>query len=204
MSEEFLVNKINKFEYSNGIAFDIGANIGDYSLILAQKFSTVYAFEPHPVNVKIITDRQKPPELASKIILEEMAISNFTGKCKLYTQPDTLLTGHSISEKTIVHPNWQLDKKRFLEVPCMTIDDFCKEKGIIPTFIKMDIEGGEDTAWEGAIKTLKENDITIGLEIHLGVNVEKLTKLFNDLGYKIEGDIPSSWLSRHVIIDKQH
>ena len=38
----------------NGIALDIGANHGIYTKILADKFSTVYAFEPHPNNVSKI------------------------------------------------------------------------------------------------------------------------------------------------------
>ncbi len=196
MSEQFIVNKIHEMPYREGKAFDIGANIGDYSRILASKFSKVYAFEPHPDNVQRIKDNT-----FFNIIIEEMAISNFTGTCKLYTQPNALHTGHSISEKTLPQPNWQLNKERFLEVPCITIDDFCHQHNIIPLFIKMDIEGGEDTAWEGAIKTLRENNVTIALEIHNGVDVGKLEKLFIDLGYKFDYDIPE-WYTRHAWISK--
>src|SRR5271169_551771 len=88
MSEEFMVNKIQQLVKSDGISLDIGANVGYYSRLLAAKFSKVYAFEPHPVNVKIINDNAHP-----NIIVEEMAISNTTGMCKLYTQPDSLITG---------------------------------------------------------------------------------------------------------------
>ena len=197
MSEEFFTTKINLFEYSAGVAFDIGANIGDYSRMLSSKFHKVYAFEPHSYNVEIIKKNTFP-----NIIIEQMAISNVSGTCKLYTQPDNLITGHSISKHIITHPNWQLKEERFIEVPCITIDDFCEQNKITPSFIKMDIEGGEDFAWEGAIKTLRENNIVIALEIHYGVDVEKLTKLFTDLNYTITYDSPN-WLSRHVWIDKQ-
>ena len=197
MSEEFFINRINQLNNSNGIAFDIGANIGDYSRILSTKFSTVYAFEPHPTNVSIIKNNTRP-----NIIVEEVAISNTTGICKLFTQPDNLITGHSISKDIIAHPNWQLDKKRYIEVPCITIDDFCVKNNITPSFIKCDIEGGEAFIWETAIETLKNNNVIIALEIHYGVNVDKLLKIFTDLKYNVTTDTPD-WLSRHVWIDKQ-
>src|SRR5271157_2550791 len=184
MSEEFIINKIRQLNSSNGIAFDIGANIGEYSRLLTTKFSTVYAFEPHPDNVKFIKNNILP-----NIIVEEIAISNNTGTCKLFTQPDNLITGHSISKDIINHPNWQLDKKRYMEVPCYTIDDFCSEKNINPSFIKCDIEGGEAFIWETAVKTLKDNNLTIALEIHYGVDVDKLIKTFTDLNYHITYDI---------------
>lgn len=208
MSEQFIVNKIKSF-YENGfsnrrtneIAFDIGANIGEYAKILAPLFKEVYAFEPHPINTNIIKRRKETLEILPNVIIEEQAISNITGKCKLYTQPDTLLTGHSISEDIISHPNWQLDNKRYIEVPCITIDDFCCERDIVPSFIKCDIEGGEEFIWDTALKTLSENNITIALEIHYGVNKERLLKLFTDLSYKVELDAPDA-LSHHVWIDK--
>ena len=77
----------------------------------------------------------------------------------------------------------------------------------------MDIEGGEDYAWEGAIETLKKNDVTIALEIHNGINVEFLVDLFIDIGYSVEADgagevanhipiLPSRHLSNSEISDK--
>jgi len=194
MSEKFITDRIDKLEISNGIAFDIGANVGDYSRILATKFSTVFAFEPHPDNVKTIQKNTLP-----NIIIEEMAISNVSGKCKLYTQPNNLITGHSISEHILPHSNWQLDVNRYIEVSCISIDDFCSKRKIFPSFIKCDIEGGENFIWEGAIKTLKENNVTIALEIHYGVDIEKLIKLFTDLNYTVQYDTPD-WLARHVWI----
>jgi FkbM family methyltransferase len=196
MSEKFITDRINNLKYNDGVAFDIGANVGEYSRLLATKFALVYAFEPHPDNVKIINKNILP-----NIKVEEVAVSNTTGTCKLYTQPDNLITGHSISEDIVSHHNWQLDKKRFMKVPCITIDDFCSQQNVAPSFIKCDIEGGEAFIWETAIKTLNEHNITIALEIHYGVDVERLAKIFTDLNYKIEYDTPT-WLSRHVWIDK--
>jgi FkbM family methyltransferase len=179
MSEQFIIDKLNNLQYNAGIALDIGANIGSYSHFLSTKFSKVYAFEPHPDNVRRIRNLN-----IKNIVVMEMAISNETGVCKLFTQPDNLITGHSINHDIIAHPNWQLDENRYMEVPCMTIDDFCKGKDI--SFIKCDIEGGEDFIWETAKETLKNNKLSIALEIHYGVDVDRLFSIFENLGYTIE------------------
>ena len=50
------INWINGFK-KNSIFFDIGANIGIYTLYSAVKIgNTVYSFEPHSVNYKNLLD----------------------------------------------------------------------------------------------------------------------------------------------------
>jgi len=181
---------------SGDVAFDIGANHGQYTKLLSERFKHVYAFEPAPDNIKIAKNN-----LTSNIILVERAISNTTGTCKLYLSEGS--TGHSISEKIIIHPSWLLNSERFLVVPCITIDDFCEQRGCVPSFIKMDIEGGEAFVWEGAVKTLQDNKISIVLEAHRGVDVPKLEKFFANLGYTIKAEKYSNeWFNRQLFITK--
>ena len=42
-------------------------------------------------------------------------------------------------------------------VPMTSIDDYVKEQGIAPSFIKIDVEGNEMDALTGATKTLKKH-----------------------------------------------
>lgn len=79
----------------------------------------------------------------------------------------------------------------------ITIDDFCRERGIVPMAITMDIEGFEIRALQGAVETIKACSPLIWISEHTGSNnmlrrfeggdpVEDARRLMQELGYKRE------------------
>jgi hypothetical protein len=78
----------------------------------------------------------------------------------------------------------------------IAIDDFCEQEGIIPTHIKIDIEGGEISALKGMVKTLKNYKPKLYIEFHeifirnrFKMNdsaIEEFFQTLKDLGYKME------------------
>lgn len=178
-NEEFVNLQIDSIEPRDGIAIDIGANHGMHTMKIAERFEKVYAIEPHPDNITILKRN-----LAStpNVEIVQAALSPVTGTVKLYncsTNPG----GHTLSEAVTDHGIWGHSRESFTEVDGITLDDFCKDKKV--TFLKVDIEGAENSAFEGAIETLKNNKLDIIIEVHRFVDNEKLFKLFTDLGYTI-------------------
>jgi len=192
MSETFVEETIRKS--MGDVAFDIGANHGHYTNMLSKYFKYVYAFEPFPETVNHL--RKKYPQDRvhhHHVHVEELAISNVTGETPLYVS-NASDTGHSISEQIVFSEEdpryWgkeYFSRDRLIMVPCITIDDYCKQHNLIPTLIKMDIEGGEAFAWEGAVDLLTNHNPQILLEIHL-IDMPKLETFFKDLGYKFYQD----------------
>lgn len=180
MGEAFIGKFISRLkDDSSGTAFDIGANHGHYTDKLAAKFGTVYAFEPHPNNIKKLHENIKCPNV--KVISK--AISNKTGHGNLFTAR-TNPGGHTISQSVADEKRWGHDPKVFIDVEFVTIDDFVSDNNITDlAFLKVDVEGAEAFIFEGAINTLKNNKLDIMLETHSSYDRPELQKFFTDLGY---------------------
>jgi FkbM family methyltransferase len=122
------------------VAIDCGANVGDYTIVLAKTGATVFAFEPDPVAVQVLKDR-----LSSfpNVTVLNKAVSNVAGSVKLFLhknrEADPLLasTGSSLlASKTNV------DIENYVEVEAVRFSDFIASIGSI-RILKMDIEGHE-------------------------------------------------------------
>lgn len=115
-----------------GIFFDIGANIGSYSLVASeQEMAQVFAFEPHPETFS---------HLASNLALNRrdnvcavnMALGQHEGTVRFTNQPSSS-TNHLLD-----HPD-----PGSISVSCRRADSYCREKDVQPQFVKLDVEGYE-------------------------------------------------------------
>jgi FkbM family methyltransferase len=181
--ENYAKSIVYNLPVTDNIAFDIGANYGEYTELLSPKFKHVYAFEPNEDNIRIL---KRNIRNCTNVTIVPIAISNKTGTTKLYMCGNP--GGLSISEKIAVISMWGHSPDRYEMVDTITLDDYVKEVDAVPSFIKMDIEAAEDFVWEGAVHTLKNNKLSILLEVHQTVNCAKLFKFFKNLGYKIWED----------------
>lgn len=183
MSEQFVQQYIQQLQPSNRVALDIGANIGMYTLPISDKFKQVYAFEPHPDNQKTLRDNILKYNKTNIDIIPK-CISNITGTIKLNTNPGNI-GGHTINNKVATHKEWGFENTTQIEVPCVTLDEFCKDLDV--GFMKVDIEGAEDFVFEGAKEVLSRENLNIMIEIHNEVDRPKLFDFFRSFGFKIGG-----------------
>lgn len=129
---------------------DAGACYGDTALYFANKNNNqgkVYSFEFLPENVDIFNKNMElNPQYKDNIELIQRPISDVSGN-KLYAVPNgpgTSITTHQ--------------QENAIELQTISIDDFVEQNNIEKIdFIKMDIEGSEEAALRGAIKTIKKH-----------------------------------------------
>jgi FkbM family methyltransferase len=195
MSEKLISKVISKWN-KRGIGFDIGANVGDYTVQMSYMFDEVYAFEPYLVTSTWLEQMICPVYSNVKVI--NQAVSNFNGECKLYMHA-VRSTEHSISEAIAENVGWGYNKNVHMSVPCVTLDTFVQETGKIPSFIKCDVEGAEVEVFEGARGILENYGPAIALEIHKTIDILKLYQLFLSCGYSVpaSADFPKSRVSAH-------
>ena len=154
-------------KYNASIYFDIGANCGIYSLILANKFNNlkIYSFEP----IKLSYDKfiynisiNKNKKNIQNIKLYNFGLSNKNTNLKMkaliknnYTQ----LGGFGVLNK------YDDLKDKFLsEANFKKGDDFFKFQNKI-IFLKIDVEGHELQVLEGFKNLFKKNKIILQIEI---------------------------------------
>ena len=164
--EKYQTKLFKKMVNEGMVVVDIGARIGYYTLIgakLVGKEGIVYAFEPEPNNYKFLCKNIKINSYP-KVISLQKAISNKKGKSKLWFDK-IILPCSSFSEEnaSVFSKGHFLEKDNFVEVETITLDEFFRDTKI--DVIKMDIQGAEGLAIEGAKKILRNNnDLKILME----------------------------------------
>lgn len=132
------------------IAFDVGANVGEWSkaLILHSPGSVSYAFEPAAQTfLKLI----KNVGGNKSIFPINMGMSEKKGTATLFS--NTAESGlASLSERRLDHFNISMAESE--EIVLSTIDTFIDTHGKIPSIIKLDVEGHELSALLGATESI--------------------------------------------------
>ena len=138
--------------------FDVGANIGEYSAIIASRKSKdgkIYAFDPRDSNVEVLRKKFHNTE---KIFLIPKALSDYDGTIDFHQNDDPHESGtDSVYDMNIIgyHPHTQK-----ISVPCTTIDSFCENNHIEHiNLVKIDVEGHELFVLKGGRGMLSKGNI---------------------------------------------
>lgn len=177
------------FARDSSTIFDIGANVGLYSLLAASVNSNafVYAFEPTPMLQSILKKNILINEI-DNIIVNPVAVSDESGDIFL----NTCTGGDGSNEGMNFVSHTQVQEVTEV-VQALTIDDYCQQNGIETIdLMKMDIEGGEFRALLGAQKMLVNKEIRIILMELIewaanrsGSSCNEIKQLLFDSGYKM-------------------
>lgn len=139
--------------YANPVLLDVGAHTGCYTL-LAKHIPglKVHAFEPVPNTFEVLNENVKLNDLRQQVELHQKGVSDYTGVGKLHAIRSPEGSGISMVDGK------PADHKDVITYPIevLSIDYFCAKRKIIPTFIKIDTEGGEWFVLKGAEETIME------------------------------------------------
>ena len=155
---------ISKFCKPGMIVFDVGANIGEWTLTMANGVGAqgrVYSFEPTPflfdaLNKTVVANQ------FNQVIVSPYALSDKSKTMDFYIQYDEneLLDARlSRLDSPADFKEWITDGKKAkkIQVETITLDEFAvKEKLERLDFIKIDAEGYESAIVEGGLTVLKK------------------------------------------------
>jgi FkbM family methyltransferase len=152
-----------------GTFYDIGANNGLYSLLIAAANSSVstYAFEPLASAREALSNNlQLNPLLRDRIVVVPYALSNSTGNKTFYetiNDRGLLSTSSSLDED---HARRQGKIKTF-NVTSLQLDDWYQNdrNHQLPSFVKIDVEGHEKGVFEGARNVFSSARPIIAVEL---------------------------------------
>jgi len=154
---------------TKGVCFDIGANVGLYTLLFALHSKRVFAFEPLPRNVGLLYRLICLNKLNNVEILP-CAVSDATGLAS-FSEGSNCATG-------------RLKKAGRLPVVTVTCDDVIQNFDVVPSLLKIDVEGAEMQVLNGARKLLSsETKPVILLSTHGESNRFACLSFLKDVGY---------------------
>jgi len=165
------------------VIFDVGANVGSYSLMLNEVFGTsanILSFEPSKkTSQKFVTNANG----RSNIILYNLGFSNMNAGDILYSNADESGIA-SVHKRRLDHFNIEMNRSE--PIALRTLDSFCSEKGINHIhFLKLDVEGHELKVLEGAKNLLASKSIDFIQFEFGGCNIDSNT-FFQDFYYLLK------------------
>lgn len=170
------------------VLYDIGANIGIYSLIAAKHSKgdlKVYAFEPSFPTFKSLCENIALNNLQGSIIPLNMALSDKTGLGKLH------YAGLSAGDSQHMFGEYgNLPNKPVLSMHSLSykIDDLLKQLQLEPPdHIKIDVDGIELKVLMGAAEALKNIRLrSLSVEVNEALpDSHKITDLLEACGFKL-------------------
>ncbi len=155
---------INKFKKSDNLVFwDIGANIGIYSIYAAifHKNIKVVAFEPSTSNLRVLSRNISINNFSNKIIINQTPLFDKDFSFQKMNE-EGFIEGGALNAFSV---NYGYDGKKFNPKNSYNIYgtsiNFLLSNDIleIPDYIKIDVDGIEDLILKGAEKFLKHEKI---------------------------------------------
>lgn len=132
--------------------FDVGANVGLFALYAARLsgFSDkIVAFEPEEDNIKLFKENVAAHGWADRITLEPFALSKNDGEIAMG------VIDCGLSKKSEVDS---------VTIPCRSLVSYVGEMGIVPSFVKIDVEGAELDVLKGFASSADIENVIFELE----------------------------------------
>lgn len=194
--EPLTVKWIETFQKEDTV-FDIGANAGAYSLIMALYCKHVYAIEPASINYallcKNISLNVSRGTIQNNVTPLNIALSDKNGLETLnYNSTELGTSGQQIVP--ILNPVFSQ------KVICFTLDYFITLFNInTPTHLKIDVDGIELAILEGSQQLLANMALkSVMVEMNGDSNSHLITKLLTKNGFKVYDFMSLHGLNKNV------
>jgi len=182
-TERETLNAITSHLNKDSVFFDLGAHIGQYTLMASPLCRAVHSFEPVPVTFELLHRNVQANGLAN-VFANHCAVSDRSGDVTIY-EGDV-----SNMDRSSLRPPAYTSGKSFV-VPSLTLDAYVREHGDVPDLIKIDVEGAEISVLRGACNLLRERHPTLIVEIdrlnqpRFGFTADDLLEELKGFGYSI-------------------
>lgn len=168
----------------NDVFFDVGANMGWYSInmALSNPKLKIYCFDPIPNTYDFLVKNLKLNGL-SQIHAHNIAFSDYVGELELFYYKEGSVNASlaNLSERHDVEK---------IKCRAETIDEFTLREEIGIDFLKCDVEGAELMVFQGGLSTITRDKPIVFSEIlrkwsrKLGYDPNEIFSFFYDLQYR--------------------
>ncbi|APJ04580.1 FkbM family methyltransferase [Silvanigrella aquatica] len=169
---------INSFE-QNSVFYDVGANMGVFSLYAAAKGHRVYSFEPESTNYALLNTNIYINNYSEVMRAYNIALSSTQGFGEFFLSNfEQGAALHNLGESV------NFEKKKFIPKHTQGIyfdrlDNFTAHSSEewFPDYLKIDVDGNEFLVIEGSENIFKNTKLkSILIELNMNLNEDKLIK----------------------------
>ena len=186
------INWIDNFFINGDVFYDIGANVGTFSIYAAMAFDTlvVYSFEPHAPTFTTLCKNIQLNNLNDKIIPYSLGIVGNNNSKLSSLNWMALNSGSSTHQvgRTFDHLNNSFQPQFNQGISIFCIDDLIINKIRFPNHIKIDVDGIEQDIIDGAINTIQDKRLkTCLVEITktATIDISKIIKIFTMANFSL-------------------
>lgn len=178
------------------LVLDIGANAGSVTAYYRQLFPTahIHAFEPMPQACASMRDRFQSD---SRVAVHHAAVCATSGSVTFTMNANSRTSSLLAADVEAIPASYReaMSASSTITVPGMTIDEFCAKHDIRHVdILKMDIQGGELFALQGAANLLKQRAVSVIYSEAFYLPFYKAQPLFSEIsaylnshGYRLHG-----------------
>lgn len=153
-----------------GLAIDVGAHVGTWTIGLAERFRYVFAFEPHPNNFTYLVNNISGANIGNALPLR-FAVGDEWRRCGISSYQENSGTSHVIDGN---------------DVPMLRLDDIATNAD----FIKIDVEGFECAVLRGAETLIRRSRPVMCIEFtghgeRYGYDEGKIREYVRSFGYTL-------------------
>jgi FkbM family methyltransferase len=168
-----------------GVLFDIGAHSGLISALFcaADSSNRVFSFEPSPLLAKRLVAIRDLNQFGERMQIEQCGIGEKDAVVEMALDP----IGGFVQAQHFDHSMWGAPQP--FRVKLESIAQASARLGVIPNFLKIDIEGYEFEAIKGSQEFIALHKPTIFLELHLNylderrLSARSIVTMLLDAGY---------------------
>jgi FkbM family methyltransferase len=150
---------ISQLVRAGDIAFDVGANVGEYSVLLGRQCGAagqVWAFEPVPDTYWRLRETLALNRCGN-VTPVQAAVSDKSGTVRMNLFEPQYSAWNTLGMPEMVTPEGErVSPAKSVDVASRTLDEFCRfEKIERINFLKVDVEGFEEAVFRGAAELLR-------------------------------------------------
>jgi FkbM family methyltransferase len=156
---------------SSDVCFDVGANVGLYTLLFAKRAARVVAFEPAPRNIRYLHGLVECNRLENVTVVPA-AVSDRTSLAHFDAGVNPAMG--------------RLSDGGAEPVVTISLDEYVRRFDVRPTLLKIDVEGAEQAVLTGAADTIRAHHPKILLATHGEGPRSWCTAWLSAQGYAVE------------------
>jgi len=160
----------------DSVAWDVGAHVGFFTILLARHCRSVLAVEPDPRSLK---------RLERNVALNQAAVDIVSAAVGPADGSDALDLGEDSRTTRLRQSGYRTEPVgETVEVAVRSLDSLGREHGW-PDLLKLDVEGMEGMALASAPDLLQQGPMIL-CEAHTDAIVEQLTATLRGSGYRVD------------------